>query len=130
MDTRFRGYDEFTDLAKILELLLVAQGRAQPFNGDLADYCDWLNEQQRAVNRDAAPRDANNGKPLQQQIKKLEQRLEKLHNEQTRLQGKLAKSALYENAHKNCLKAALLRKAQADKELADIKGEWLEAQET
>ena len=136
------------------EFLLVAQGRAQPFNGDLDDYRDWLNEQQRAANRDAAPRDANNGnggaidrreqkrqdaerrqqlaekrKPLQQQIKKLEQRLEKLHSEQTRLQAELAESSIYEEAHKNRLKTAMLRKAQVDKELADIEGEWLEAQE-
>ena len=136
------------------EFLLVAQGRAQPFNGDLDDYRDWLNEQQRAANRDATPRDVNNGsgaidrreqkrqdaerrqqlaekrKSLQQQIKKLEQRMEKLHSEQTRLQAELAESAIYEDAHKNRLKTALLRKAQVDKELADIEGEWLEAQET
>ncbi len=135
------------------EFLLVAQGRAQPFNGDLDDYRDWLNEQQRAANRDAAPRDVNNGngaidrreqkrqdaerrqqlaekrKPLQQQIKKLEQRMEKLHGEQISVQSELAESSIYEDAHKNRLKAALLRKAQVDKELADIEGEWLEAQE-
>jgi ATP-binding cassette subfamily F protein 3 len=56
--------------------------------------------------------------------------MEKLHSEQTRLQAELAESAIYEDAHKNRLKTALLRKAQVDKELADIEGEWLEAQET
>ena len=56
--------------------------------------------------------------------------MEKLHSEQTRLQGELAESSIYEDAHKNRLKAALLRKAQVDKELVDIEGEWLEAQET
>ena len=135
------------------EFLLVAEGRAQPFTGDLDDYRDWLNERQRAANREATPRAGGNGnsaaerreqkrleaerrqqwaikrKPLEQQLKKLEQRLEKLHGEQTRLSSELSDPALYEDANKNRLKEALLRKAQLDKEVEDIEGEWLETQE-
>jgi len=135
------------------EFLLVAEGRAQPFTGDLDDYRDWLNERQRAANREATPRAGGNGnsaaerreqkrleaerrqqwaikrKPLEQQLKKLEQRLEKLHGEQTRLSSQLSDPALYEDANKNRLKEALLRKAQLDKEVEDIEGEWLETQE-
>ncbi len=134
------------------EFLLVAEGRAQPFDGDLDDYRNWLNEQQRAANRDAAPTTSNGGntverreqkrqdaerrqqaavkrKPLEQRLKKLEQRMEQLHGEQTRLHDELLDSALYEDAHKNRLKELLLRKAQVDKELEEIEGEWLEAQE-
>ncbi len=135
------------------EFLLVAEGWAQPFDGDLDDYRDWLNERQRAANRDAAPRTAGDGnsaaerrdqkrqeaerrqqlaikrKPLEQRIKKLEQRLEKLHIEQTRLHDELSEPALYEDANKNRLKELLLRKAQVDKDVAEIEGEWLETQE-
>ncbi|MBL8248671.1 MAG: ATP-binding cassette domain-containing protein [Candidatus Competibacter sp.] len=136
------------------EFLLVAEGRVQPFNGDLDDYRDWLNERQRTLSRDAASCATGNGsgsandrreqkrqeaerrqqlaakrKPLEQQIRKLEQRLEKLHTEQTRLQSELAEPALYEDANKNRLKELLLRKAQVDKELAEIEGEWMEVQE-
>ena len=135
------------------EFVLVAEGRAQPFDGDLDDYRDWLNERQRAANRDAAPRVAGSGnsaaerrdqkrqeaerrqqlaikrKPLEQRIKKLEQRLEKLHAERTRLHDELLEPALYEDANKNRLKELLLRKAQVDKELEDVESEWLEAQE-
>ena len=135
------------------EFVLVAEGRAQPFDGDLDDYRDWLNERQRAANRDVAPRVAGSGnsaaerrdqkrqeaerrqqlaikrKPLDQRIKKLEQRLEKLHAERTRLHDELLEPALYEDANKNRLKELLLRKAQVDKELEDIESEWLEAQE-
>ncbi len=135
------------------EFLLVAEGRAQPFTGDLDDYRDWLNERQRAANREATPRAGGNGnsaaerreqkrleaerrqqwaikrRPLEQQLKKLEQRLEKLHGEQTRLSSQLSDPALYEDANKNRLKEALLRKAQLDKEVEDIEGEWLETQE-
>jgi ATP-binding cassette subfamily F protein 3 len=135
------------------EFLLVAEGQAQPFDGDLDDYRDWLNERQRAANRETAPRSAGDGnsaldrreqkrleaerrqqlaikrKPLEQQIKKLEQRLEKLHAEQTRLHDELLEPALYEDAQKNRLKELLLRKAQVDKELEAVESDWLEAQE-
>ncbi len=136
------------------EFLLVAEHRAQPFSGDLDDYRDWLNERQRILTRDTAPRDTNNGnsaserreqkrqdaerrqqlaikrKPLEQRIKKLEQQMETAHAEQTRLQNELLEPTLYEDANKNQLKALLLRKAQTDKGLEDIESEWLEAQET
>ncbi|MBL8260751.1 MAG: ATP-binding cassette domain-containing protein [Candidatus Competibacteraceae bacterium] len=137
------------------EFLLVAEGRAQPFDGDLDDYRDWLNERQRAANRETAPRSAGAGdgnsalerreqkrqeaerrqqlaikrKPLEQQLKKLEQRLEKLHVEQARLHDELLEPALYEDSNKNRLKDLLLRKAQVDKDLDQIESHWLDAQE-
>ena len=135
------------------EFLLVAEGRARPFDGDLDDYRDWLNERQRTASRESAPRAAGDGnsalerrdqkrqeaerrqqwaikrKPLEQRIKKLEQRLEKLHGEQTRLHDELLEPALYEDAQKNRLKELLLRKAQVDKELEAVEGDWLETQE-
>ncbi len=52
-----------------------------------------------------------------------------MHAEQTRLQSELAESALYEDANKNRLKELLLRKAQMDKEVENLEGEWLELQE-
>ena len=135
------------------EFLLVAERQAQPFDGDLDDYRDWLNERQRAANRDATPRAAGNGnsaaerrdqkrqeaerrqqlaikrKPLEQRAKKLEQRMDKLHAEQTRLHDELLEPTLYEDANKNRLKELLLHKAQVDKELEEIESEWLEVQE-
>ena len=137
------------------DFLLVAEGRAQPFDGDLDDYRDWLNERQRAINRETAPRSTSVGssngtpdrreqkrleaerrqqlaskrKPLEQQVKKLEQRLEKLHTEQTRLHDDLLEPALYDDASKNRLKELLLHKAQVDKDLQQIESDWLETQE-
>ncbi|NJM12476.1 MAG: hypothetical protein HC889_11900 [Synechococcaceae cyanobacterium SM1_2_3] len=49
--------------------------------------------------------------------------MEKLHSEQTRLQGELAESSIYEDAHKNRLKGAMLRNAEVDKKLAEIESE-------
>jgi len=55
--------------------------------------------------------------------------MEQLHGEQNRLHDELLEPALYEDANKNRLKESLLRKAQVDKELEEIEGEWLEVQE-
>ena len=133
------------------EFLLVADGRAQPFDGDLDDYRNWLNEEQRQ--REAVSRSAGNGnsaierreqkrqeaerrqqlavqrKPLDQQIRKLEQRMAVLHREQKTLDAALADPASYEDANKNRLKEWLLRKGQVDQELAALELEWLDIQE-
>ena len=135
------------------EFLLIADGRAQPFDGDLDDYRDWLNERQRAINRDAAPRIAGNGnsatdrreqkrqdaerrqqlaikrKPLEQRARALEQRMEKLHVEQRTLETTLADPASYDDANKARLKEWLLRKGEVDRELEALETEWLEIQE-
>jgi ATP-binding cassette, subfamily F, member 3 len=136
------------------EFLLVAAGRAQPFDGDLDDYRDWLNERQRAANREATPDTSDNGnsatnrrerkqrdaerrqqlaskrKPLEQIIKQLERRMEQLHAEQRNLEAALADPASYDDANRNRLKEWLMRKAELDKEVAALEAEWLETQET
>ena len=138
------------------EFLLVAAGRAQSFDGDLDDYRDWLNERQRTINRDTAPREnrgAENGngatnrreqkrldaerrqqlaikrRPLEQRVRTLEQRMEKLHTVQRNLETTLADPASYDDTNKDRLKEWLLRKAEVDKEVAKIESEWLDAQE-
>jgi len=135
------------------EFLLVAEGRAQPFDGDLDDYRDWLSERQRLSNRDTGSGGTGTGnnaaerreqkrqeaerrqqlaikrRPLEQQLKKLEQRMDRLHAEQKKLDGALADPASYEEANKARLKDWLLRKGEVDRELADLEGEWLELQE-
>jgi len=135
------------------EFLLVADGRAQPFDGDLDDYRNWLNEEQRAVNRDATSRNDGNGnsaverreqkrqdaerrqqlaiqrKPLDQHIRKLEKHMDTLHQEQKTLDAALADSASYDDANKNQLKVWLLRKGEVDRELATLETEWLQIQE-
>lgn len=135
------------------EFLLVADGRAQPFDGDLDDYREWINDRQRTVSRESEFPTANTGnsalerreqkrqdaerrqqwalkrRPLEQRLKKLEQQMEKLHTEQSQLHDDLLEPTLYEETNKNHLKALLLRKAQVDRALEEIESEWLEAQE-
>jgi len=135
------------------DFLLVADSRAQPFDGDLDDYRSWLNEQQRTVNRDAASRNDGNGnsaverreqkrqeaerrqqlaiqrKPLDQQIRRIEKRMDALHQEQKTLDAALADVTSYDEANKNQLKEWLLRKGEVDRDLGALETEWLEIQE-
>ena len=136
------------------EFLLVVAGRARPFDGDLDDYRDWLNERQRAASRETAPGASDNGhsathrreqkrqdaerrqqlalqrKPLEQRVKQLERRMEPLHAEQRTLEAALADPVSYDDANRIRLKEWLLRKAEVDKEVAALEAEWLETHET
>ncbi len=135
------------------DFLLVAEGRVQPFNGDLEDYRNWLNEQHRLTRRNHASGSDSTAsstpkrreqkrleasqrqqlaikrKPLEQHSKTLERQMEKLHAEQQGLESELADSSLYESVNKNRLQALLLKKAQIDRSLNNLESEWLDAQE-
>ncbi|HRY14990.1 MAG TPA: ABC transporter, partial [Candidatus Competibacteraceae bacterium] len=67
-------------------------------------------------------------KPLDQQIRTLEQRMDLLHREQKTLDAALADPASYDEANKNRLREWLLRKGEVDRELAALETQWLEVQ--
>ncbi|TAL42771.1 MAG: ATP-binding cassette domain-containing protein [Methylovulum sp.] len=126
------------------QLLLVAGGKVQPFDGDLDDYRVWLSEQKKgeekmplesapAVSRkdqrklDAERRQRH--KPLYDALKKAEQAVERYHQEQRQLEQQLADPAVYAESEKARLKQLMERKAQVDKALDDAEAVWLEAEE-
>jgi len=126
-------------------LLLVADGKVEPFDGDLDDYRNWLSEQKKGEAKDTAA-DAASGinrkdqrkldaerrqrnKPLMDALKKAEQAVEKFHQEQRQLEQQLADPAIYEESEKNRLKDVMARKVQVDKALEDAEALWLEAEE-
>jgi len=126
-------------------LLLVADGKVEPFDGDLDDYRNWLSEQKKGEAKDTAA-DAASGinrkdqrkldaerrqrnKPLLDALKKAEQAVEKFHQEQRQLEQQLADPAIYQESEKNRLKDVMARKVQVDKALEDAEALWLEAEE-
>jgi len=128
------------------QLLLVAGGKVQPFDGDLEDYRLWLAEQKKGdekntvdaaatatVSRkdqrklDAERRQRN--KPLFDALKKAELAVEKYHNEQKQLEHQLADPAVYAESEKERLKKLMERKVQVDKLLDDAEADWMEAEE-
>ncbi|CCE22974.1 ATP-binding cassette domain-containing protein [Methylotuvimicrobium alcaliphilum] len=125
------------------QLLLVADGKVRPFDGDLDDYRSWLTEQtkneeppedvpnQSLSRKDQRKLDAERrqkNKPLLDALKKAELAVENLHREQYELEQQLADPAVYQNQEKERLKQLLARKTRIDKDLEEAEAEWLEAE--
>ena len=124
--------------------ILVANGKASPFDGDLDDYRIFLADQKRTEEknvtesssspsrREQRKQDAEwrkKHKPLFDALKKAESLVEKHHLEQRQLEQQLADSSIYEETEKMRLKALLDRKSIVDKALESAEAEWLEAEE-
>ena len=128
--------------------LLVAGGQAQDFDGDLDDYRRWLEQRARDVDADPDTGDkAENSavarrdrkrleaeqrqrlQPLRNELRKLDEQLEKLHLHQSRLTDALGDAALYEADQKERLRNLLQEKAELDKALALTEERWLELSE-
>ncbi len=130
------------------QLLLVAGGRVEPFDGDLDDYPKWLTEQRGTqvatetaeakvhgaeARRDRKRQEAEQRRRLQPQrnrLQKLEQELEHLQRHQTELEQRLADPELYEESRKPELKQLLADKAECDRALTEAEEAWLETSET
>ncbi|NOT11272.1 MAG: ATP-binding cassette domain-containing protein [Methylococcaceae bacterium] len=124
--------------------LLVADGKASAFDGDLEDYRALLADQKKTdeklsaessaviSRKDQRKQDAEwrrKHKPLFDALKKAESMVEKYHLEQKQLEQQLADSAIYADSEKMRLKELLERKTQVDKALEIAEAEWIEAEE-
>jgi len=130
-------------------LLLVANGEVSPFEGDLDDYRQWVKEQgqkretaepsagnaqgpaassKKQLRQDAADR-RKQLQPQRKKVKKLEQQMERLGEEKTRLEALLGDNSLYSDDNKDKLKTLLEQQASAAQELAVVEEQWLEASE-
>ena len=123
-------------------LWLVANGRVQPFDGDLDDYRDWLRQREAGVsaaepagaNRKQQKRDeaaARNQRyaqkrPLAQRLAKLERRIAELERERKPLGLWLADPESYVDKEK--LQPVLLREAALRQEQERAEEEWLTLQ--
>jgi ATP-binding cassette subfamily F protein 3 len=126
------------------QLLLVAGGKAQAFDGDLDDYRLWLTEQKKGEDKpsvdavqtvsrkDQRKLDAERRlkhKPLFDALKKSEDAVEKYHKEQKQLEQQLADPEIYDESQKTQLKKLLEKKAQVDKALDAAETAWMTAEE-
>jgi ATP-binding cassette subfamily F protein 3 len=124
-------------------LLLVADGKAQPFDGDLDDYRVWMSEHKkslgetdvdmgspdsglsRKVQRQNEAERRKRLKPLLNKLKKAEQTVEKFHTEQKKIETQLADSEIYSDSNKAKLKKLLAQKINVDKALEQSEEEWM-----
>ena len=129
------------------EFWLVNNGGVEPFAGDLADYQKWLNENRWG----AASKDSNDKKahssinkkeqkrlaaemrqqkaPLTNRLKKIDQQMASLQNEQSDLEAQLADNSLYEDENKNRLTKIVARTNELKTLLDTLEEEWLEVSE-
>ncbi|HWJ93907.1 MAG TPA: ATP-binding cassette domain-containing protein, partial [Telluria sp.] len=141
------------------QFLIVADGRLQPFDGDLDDYKEWLFQTKLAKPNEATPLPAAKTadtpaaapvvdrreqkrleaeerqrmsalrKPLESRIKRLEEQMAKLNAKKAEVDAKLLDSAIYEADRKEELKNLVADQAFATRDLEQLEGEWLELQE-
>ncbi len=141
------------------QFMIVADGRLQPFDGDLDDYRDWLfktklgkgdaelpsakpeaspqpaaapelsRQEQRRIEAEARQRLSALKKPIETRIKRLDEQMAKLNARKTEIDARMADPAIYDEANKETLKTLIVDQAYIAKELEQLETEWLEQQE-
>ncbi|RUO69388.1 ATP-binding cassette domain-containing protein [Idiomarina ramblicola] len=127
------------------EFCLVADGKAETFDGDLEAYHDWLQQQAANDKRSEQPvtrqRDdrkqqkrkeaeaRQKTKPLRQQIEKAEKSIHTLEQKLADIHEQLSDSNLYDEANKARLQTLLDEQAQAQKDLQHHESLWMTAEE-
>ncbi|RUO75992.1 ATP-binding cassette domain-containing protein [Idiomarina seosinensis] len=127
------------------EFYLVADKQVQPFNGDLDDYHQWL-QQQAAADTKTERKSSITGKndrkqqkrveaelrkalaPLKNKVKKYEDQITRLEQQLTEIELQLEDASLYEEQNKGQLDTILARQAKLSNELQDLEQSWMEAE--
>ena len=130
------------------EFLLIADGKATPFDGDLDDYSRWLMSQ-RKLNSAATDDKADNAvtssstgskkeqrqlaaelrkklNPINNAIKKAEQQITTIDKDLAIVESKLADSDIYEASNKENLQQLLQEQAALAKGKVQLEDHWLE----
>lgn len=127
-------------------LVLVADGKAKPFSGDLDDYRQWVKDNQKAEPTSALQNSSAIGgnkkqqrqeaadlrkklQPLRNKLKKLEQSLEKLNTQKTEIETRLGDASIYEDENKGVLTDLLQQQSKLGQELEVVEIEWMEISE-
>ncbi len=129
------------------QLLLVADGKVQDFDGDLDDYRLWMTEHKKSLlesnlkktkldsgvsRKEQRKNEAEYRKqlqPLLKQLKKAEKAVDQCHTEQKKLEQQLADPEIYLDSNKNNLKILLAQKVKVDTALVTAEEKWMEVEE-
>ncbi|MBD8615955.1 ATP-binding cassette domain-containing protein [Pseudomonas putida] len=128
------------------DFLLVAEGKVEPFDGDLDDYARWLLDYRQRhapvsntpVNLDKTDKKAQRqaAAALRQQLAPHKRQADKLESELGEVQAKLATieaglsdSAVYEAARKDELRDLLAQQAKLKVREGELEEQWMEALE-
>jgi ATP-binding cassette subfamily F protein 3 len=110
------------------QLLVVKDGRVEPFDGDLDEYRDAVLRKE-APTPAPAPRKAAQPKPAKgksqlSRLKRLEEQMAKVNARKAALEAELAEPTVYQDAER--LRTLLADQAYVAKELEALENEWLE----
>lgn len=130
------------------ELYLVDGGRAEPFEGDVDAYRQWLESgseparaapQAKAISAATAPSKKSQRReaaarrqatqPLRRRLRRLETIMERLDKEAAHIDRQLAKPALYTGEHTDRVNELSFRRAEVHKERDEAEARWFEAAE-
>ena len=132
------------------ELIIVHQGKAEEFEGDLDDYAAFISQAAATNNKTGESQegaelsnnvlskkeqrqaDAQRRKqlqPLMDALKKSEKELDQLTEKKSKLENRLASPDIYNEENKEQLKKYLLEKSQLDKNLEVVEAKWMEISE-
>ncbi|GAA5162492.1 ATP-binding cassette domain-containing protein [Viridibacterium curvum] len=132
------------------DFLLVADGKAQPFDGDLDDYLQWLDARRASqtaasIDQDAAADKASRlqaradaaadrqaklqrRRPLLKELEQLERKLQGWQGEKKLLDERLADPALYASGDSAQLQGFLKRQGELAASIDQSEERWLEIQ--
>jgi len=126
------------------EFVLVANGCAEPYQGDLEEYHRWLKNRDepaaadtpesmpahdRRAQRQQSAALRQQVSPLKKQIQKLEQQLERLVQQLAGYEERLSDAGVYEAERKQELQQLLQQQGDCQKQVAVIESEWMTAVE-
>lgn len=130
------------------EFVLVADGQALPFDGDLEGYSLWLNEQRlkekqnvqaalevkpakqdRATNKAERQARIAERRPLLKEVAELDSRIAAWQEEKLACDARLNDSDLYSVADKTALQDLLKKQAELIKQIEQAEERWLELHE-
>jgi len=126
------------------EFVLVADGKAAPFDGDLEDYSQWLNEQRlkekqatqavatdkpnkndRALNKAERQARIAERRPLLKELEQIERNMAQWQADKKVCDEQLNDSELYTSADKYALQALLKTQAALTQQLETAEERWL-----
>ena len=132
---------------------IVADGRVQPFDGDLEDYRDWLQRRgtaaraqaredaradtpaepgrktQRRLQAEARQRLAAQRKPLEERLRRIEADMARAEARLKDIDAQIADPDFYTDAHKETRPALLAEHGELSKAHQALEDDWLQVQE-